>query len=76
MSWLYMRIHPCETNPPIDPGFRAVDGVLAATAERQGCRTHRVRRAAAGNDRQQPGIVFPNPVGGLPGGADIFAVDG
>jgi hypothetical protein len=21
MSWLYMRIHPCETNPPIDPGL-------------------------------------------------------
>lgn len=35
-----------------------MDGVLAATAERQGCRTHRVRRAAAGNDRRQPGIVF------------------
>src|SRR5262249_10663451 len=54
----------------------AVDGVLAAAAECQGCRTHRIRTAAARNDRRQPGIIFPDRFGGLPGGADIFAVGG
>src|SRR5262245_48756791 len=38
----------------------AVDGVLAAATECQGCRTHRVRRAATRNDRRQPGIVLAN----------------
>src|SRR5215831_1808277 len=33
---------------------RAVDGVLTAAAKCQRCCTHRIRRAAARNDRRQP----------------------
>src|SRR4029450_1576996 len=55
---------------------RAVDGVLTTAAEGQRCRTHRIGRTAARNDRSRPGTVAPDRVGGLPGGADIFAVDG
>src|SRR5262245_65494576 len=51
---------------------RAVDGVLTATAKCQRCRTHRVGRTPAGNDRSRPGTVLPERVGGLPGGGDCF----
>src|SRR5512132_3279571 len=50
----------------------AVDGVLTATAKCQRCRTHRIGRTAARNDRSRPGTVPPDRVGGLPGGADIY----
>src|SRR5262249_12720616 len=48
---------------------RAVDGVLTASAKWQRCCTHRIRRAAARNDRREPGMVFPDPFRGVPGGA-------
>src|SRR5213082_1199966 len=73
MSWLYMRMHPCETNPPIVPGalvprmaYSPPDSVMAAAPTG-------AMRGAAWNDARQRPVVAPDRCWHLIGGGGSCA---